>query len=57
MQIAEERASSAHSNAFWMAKTKAMREDMEAAQSIATKLDSMYKLSEEECLRLRAQFK
>lgn len=26
-------------------------------QEIATKLDKMYKLSEEECARLRAQFK
>ncbi|GAX86340.1 hypothetical protein CEUSTIGMA_g13752.t1 [Chlamydomonas eustigma] len=56
-QVAAERAALSHINDDWHKKTVAMRNDLESTQAIATKLDQMYKLSEEECLRLKAQYK
>ncbi len=56
-ELLQERGATGRAATEWMNKTHALRQELDMVQDIANKLDSMYKLSEEECRRLRAQFK
>eukprot|EP00879_Flechtneria_rotunda_P019947 GHRR01020966.1.p1 GENE.GHRR01020966.1~~GHRR01020966.1.p1 ORF type:complete len:404 (+),score=209.72 GHRR01020966.1:123-1334(+) len=53
---ADKQAAAAHQG-NWMDKTVALREELAATQDIATKLDAMYKIAEQEAAQLRVQFK
>ncbi|KAL6759376.1 hypothetical protein V8C86DRAFT_2574481 [Haematococcus lacustris] len=56
-ELATEKGISGACNGEWLQRTKDMRKELDTLQDIANKLDKMYRLSEEECGRLRAQFK
>eukprot|EP00775_Hariotina_reticulata_P009232 gene9232-9397_t len=53
---ADKQVAAAHQDG-WMAKTVALRDELTRTQEIASKLDAMYKLAEEEAVQLRVQFK